>query len=501
MLRKLFNLIALVAMVATLGVNVASAAPPAQEELTYTVKLGDNLWTLAEKYLGSGPAYRAIVMSTNLKALEDPSFAKIKNPNLIHPGWKFLIPSPEEGAKLTAAWYAGAKTKIAVVSDIGGRGDLSFNDMAFKGGDDAARDFGVKMVEVISKVEADYVPNLTVAAEDPDVKLIVGVGFLLSDALAEVAKKYPDKNFAGIDTYSQFLVAPAEYPLPNLMDIVYEEHNGSALVGALGALLAAHYDKPHIGGVFGIEIPVLWKFEIGYKWGARWATEWLKKNKPAEAFDYTKDFVLWTYTGTFSDITKGYAAAKPMYAKDAVTVYNIAGPLGLGINQAVAELAEEKGLKMGPPFWTGVDANQDWINPGFVIASMMKRVDYGVYFPTKLVLDGTFRDVVKETNGSLVLGIGTETMGKLMEGISVSTLADLDEFIEMGVRAEELTGKKALPMPAAEIRAKAKAMRDAQPAWIWEAVAELEEQIRTGEVEVPLAFTEDDIKKWRDELG
>jgi len=394
--------------------------------------------------------------------------------------------------------------KIAVVSDIGGRGDLSFNDMAFKGGDDAERDFGVEMVELISKVEADYVPNLTTAAKDPDVQLIVGVGFLLSDALVEVAREYPDKNFAGIDTFAQSIVKdkyPDEYPLPNLMDIVYEEHKGSALVGALGALLAAVYDKPHIGGVFGIEIPVLWKFEIGYKWGARWATEWLKENKPEEAFDYTKDFVLWTYTGTFSDITKGYEAAKPMYAKDAVAVYNIAGPLGLGINQAVAEIAEEKGLEMGPPFWIGVDANQDWINPGFIIASMMKRVDYGVYYATKLVLEGKFRDVVKEGKGAMTLGIGTEWAGIPMDGISVSTLADLDEFIEMGVKAEELTGKKVLPMAPEEIRAKVKEMREAQPDWVWKAVAELEEKIRTGEVEVPCVFTEEEIKKWREELG
>jgi len=505
MTRKLLNLVALLALLVTLlGVNVASAAPSAQEELTYTVKLGDNLWTLAEKYLGSGPAYHAIVAATNLKRLQDPSFAKISNPDLIHPGWKLFIPSVEEAEKLTAAWYAGSKMKIAVVSDIGGRGDLSFNDMAFKGGEDAGRDFGVKMVELISKVEADYVPNLTVAAEDPDVQLIVGVGYLLSDALAEVARKYPDKNFAGIDTFAQFIVMdkyPDEYPLPNLIDFVYEEHKGSALVGALGALLAAAYDKPHIGGVFGIEIPVLWKFEIGYKWGARWATEWLKENYPEEAFDYTKDFVLWTYTGTFSDITKGYEAAKPMYAKDAVTVYNIAGPLGLGINQAVAEIAEEKGLEMGPPFWTGVDADQDYINPGFVIASMMKRVDWGVYYATKLVTTGTFRDLVQETNGNIVLGIGTRTAGELMEGISVSTLDDLAEFIEMAVRAEELTGKKVLTMPPADIYAKVKAMREAQPAWVWEGMAELARQIRAGEVEVPMVMTEEEITKWRDELG
>jgi basic membrane protein A len=96
--------------------------------------------------------------------------------------------------------------KIAIVSDIGGRGDLSFNDMAFKGGDDAKRDFGIEVVEVISKVEADYVPNLTTAARDPDVQLIVGVGFLLSDALAEVARKFPDKNFVGIDTFAQSII-------------------------------------------------------------------------------------------------------------------------------------------------------------------------------------------------------------------------------------------------------------------------------------------------------
>ncbi len=400
------------------------------------------------------------------------------------------------------------KVKIAVVSDVGGRGDLSFNDMAFKGGEEAERDFGVEMVEVISKVEADYVPNLELGAKDPNVRLIVGVGFLLSDALAEVARKYPDKNFAGIDTYSQFVVLdkyPDEYPLPNLMDIVYEEHKGSALVGALGALLAAYYEKPYIGGVFGIEIPVLWKFEIGYKWGCDWAINWTAKNRPELKAGIVatprKERVLWTYTGTFSDITKGYEAAKPMYAKDAVAVYNIAGPLGLGINQAVSEIAEEKGLESGPPFWIGVDANQDWINPGFVIASMMKRVDRGVYYATKLVLDGTFRDIVKDTKGSLTLGIGTKVAGVLMEGISVSTLADLDEFIAMGVRAEELTGKKVLPGTPEEIRTGVKEMREAQPAWIWDAMAELEEKIRTGAVEVPVAMTDDVIAYWRGILG
>ena len=98
---KRFNLglsvLMLVALLFPMGLSVATAAPPAQEE-TYTVKLGDNLWTLAEKYLGNGAAYWAIVGATNKKAGEDATFADIANPNLIHPGWKLLIPG-EEGAE------------------------------------------------------------------------------------------------------------------------------------------------------------------------------------------------------------------------------------------------------------------------------------------------------------------------------------------------------------------------------------------------------------------
>ncbi len=99
--KPLINLFLVLAMLLSL-VSTASGAPPAQEELTYTVKLGDNLWTLAEKYLGSGPAYWAIVGATNAKYGEDASFANIENPNLIHPGWKLLIPSAEEAEAYVA---------------------------------------------------------------------------------------------------------------------------------------------------------------------------------------------------------------------------------------------------------------------------------------------------------------------------------------------------------------------------------------------------------------
>ena len=107
--RTLVNLFLVFTILLTLGVSAASGAPPAaellaQEKVTYTVKLGDNLWALAEKYLGSGPAYWAIVGATNAKE-EDTSFAHIENPNLIHPGQKLLIPGAVEPFKARYETY------------------------------------------------------------------------------------------------------------------------------------------------------------------------------------------------------------------------------------------------------------------------------------------------------------------------------------------------------------------------------------------------------------
>jgi len=132
---------------------------------------------------------------------------------------------------------------------------------------------------------------------------------------------------------------------------------------------------------------------------------------------------------------------------------------------------------------------------------MMKRVDRGVYYAALLTVIGKFKEVVADTNGVLVLGIGTKVGNLAMEGISVSTLADLDEFIKMGVDAEKLTGKKVLPMSPEEIRQKVTEMRQNLPSWIWDALTELESKIRSGQAQVPMVLTKEEVDRWRELLG
>ena len=274
---------------------------------------------------------------------------------------------------------ASAGAKIALVLDVGGRGDLSFNDMGFKGTDEAQANLGVEVVEIQSNSAADYLPNLQNAARSGKFDLIVAVGFLLSDAMAEVADQFPDQKFAIIDV--------TWLGKPNLMEIGYEENKGSAMVGALSSMVAAHYGYDKIGVVLGIEIPVLYKFEAGYRYGMHWGNAKYadKTGKQANVG------LLWTYTGTFSDIAKGKAATEAMLAQGAGIIYNVAGPLGIGDLEAITEHLEAKGKSAGPPFMIGVDANQDYLGDGHrVLASMMKRVDFGVYSAIESVVNGTF---------------------------------------------------------------------------------------------------------------
>jgi len=359
---------------------------------------------------------------------------------------------------------ATAGGKVALILDVGGRGDLSFNDMGFKGADEAEAKLGVDVVEIQSNSAADYLPNMQNAARSGKFDLVVAVGFLLADAMAEVAAQFPDQKFAIIDV--------TWLGKPNLMEIGYEENKGSALVGALSSMVAAHYGYNKIGVVLGIEIPVLYKFEAGYRFGMHWGNA-----KYAEVTGKKADVgLLWTYTGTFSDIAKGKVATEAMLAQGAGLIYNVAGPLGIGDLEAITEHLEAKGKSAGPPFMIGVDANQDYLGDGHrVLASMMKRVDLGVYSAIESVVNGTFK-------------AGVQILGPHNGGIAMSGKQDLADFIEFGVSGGAIESSDRDQITSNWI-----AMRDAIPGWIWDAVTELQGQISSGAAEVPCGWCADTI--------
>ena len=363
---------------------------------------------------------------------------------------------------------ASAGAKIALVLDVGGRGDLSFNDMGFKGTDEAQANLGVEVVEIQSNSAADYLPNMQNAARSGKFDLIVAVGFLLADAMAEVADQFPDQKFAIIDV--------TWLGKPNLMEIGYEENKGSAIVGALSSMVAAHYGYDKIGVVLGIEIPVLYKFEAGYRYGMHWGNAKYAEKTGKEA----NVGLLWTYTGTFSDIAKGKAATEAMLAQGAGIIYNVAGPLGIGDLEAITEHLEAKGKSAGPPFMIGVDANQDYLGDGHrVLASMMKRVDFGVYSAIESVVNGTFKG-------------GVQILGPHNGGIAMSGKQDLADFIQFGIKGGAISASD-----SDQISSNWTAMRDEIPGWIWEAVAELQAQISDGSAEVPCGWCPDTIGEIR----
>jgi basic membrane protein A len=399
------------------------------------------------------------------------------------------------GLVLLPGTGAALKGKVAVVLDVGGRGDLSFNDMGFKGTDEAAADFGLQMVEIQSASDADYLPNIRNAALSGEYDLVICVGFLLGDALNTVAAEFPNQKFAIIDSVvSQ----------PNVMSIVFNENEGSALVGALAAMVAAFYNYSKVGVVLGIEIPVLYHFEAGFRFGIDWANNKsgyavstpdcpALSSSPNSAPKCTAGFcalplmanpvdLLYIYTGTFSDIAKGKAASEAMLAQGAGLIYNVAGPLGIGDLQAVTEAVRAKGQEAGPPFMIGVDANQDYLGDGHrVLASMMKRVDRGCYSAVQSVVEGTF------TGGIVTLGLSNK-------GIGFSRYQDLLDFIEFGIKGKAIKAedKDTIVSNWLEMRAKI-------PYCIWAAIEELDAKIVSGEMVVPTANTVDEMQAIREQ--
>ncbi|WP_248484738.1 BMP family ABC transporter substrate-binding protein [Tepidibacter aestuarii] len=270
-------------------------------------------------------------------------------------------------AEENAGGSEGAKeVKIGMVTDTGGVNDQSFNQSAWEGLKKAEAEFGIKASYQESKQDADYVPNIENLV-DQENDLIWGIGFKMADAVKEAAANYPDQKFAIIDnSYGD------ETP-ENVIGVTFKEEQCSYLVG----LIAGKMTKTNkVGFIGGIEVPLIQRFEYGFKAGVKEA------NPDVEIFSQ--------YANSFSDPAKGKAIAKQMYSNGADILYHAAGDTGTGMIEA----AKEEGK-----FAIGVDRDQNSLAPDNVITSAMKRVDNALYDVSKKLSEGTFEGGTTVTYG------------------------------------------------------------------------------------------------------
>ncbi|UQA58813.1 BMP family lipoprotein [Polyangium aurulentum] len=301
-----------------------------------------------------------------------------------------------KGSSDKPAGDSAGGVKIGLITDVGGRGDQSFNDGALRGLEmwaagkkytaggyqplpDAERvasipatlkdvsitPLAVTPVVLTSKAQEDYEPNLDLLVGEK-VDLAIGVGFMIENAVEAAAKKHPQTRFLLVDSP---LLDPQNKPftLPNVKTVVFQEHEGSFLVGALAGLASK---SGKIGFVGGMGMPLIKKFEAGFVAG-------IKAVNP-QAADATKR----VYTGNFDDSASGKRAALDLYNQGIDVVYHAAGAGGLGVIQAAKE---QNKLAIG------VDSDQAHLAPANVLTSMTKHVDYAIYTTVKSVVDKKFQ--------------------------------------------------------------------------------------------------------------
>jgi basic membrane protein A len=247
----------------------------------------------------------------------------------------------------------------AVVFDMGGKFDKSFNEAAYAGAERFKKESGIAYREFEVTSEAQREQALRTMARR-GAQIVVGVGFSQASGMEKVAKEFPSTKFAIID---------AVVDLPNVQSIVFKEHEGSFLVG-MAAAMASKTGK--VGFVGGMDIPLIRKFALGYDEGAKYV------NPKIEVFQNMTG----TTPAAWNDPTRGGELARSQFDRGADVVYAAAGATGLGVLQA----AKDKGRLA-----IGVDSNQNHLHPGTILTSMVKRVDLAVYEAFKTTRDGTWK--------------------------------------------------------------------------------------------------------------
>jgi basic membrane protein A len=269
------------------------------------------------------------------------------------------------------------KVHVGIVFDSGGKDDRSFNAAAWKGVKRARRDLPIVLRDAEPGDPASLEPAMRAFAER-GYDLVIGIGFAQTPIVEEVAKDYPKIAFAIVDGVSQ---------LGNVASLVFKEHEGSYLVGMIAA---AESKTGVLGFVGGMDVPLIHRFETGYEEGARAVAPRVK--------------VIPNYVGVteeaWNNPGKGKELAVAQIGKGADVIFAAAGNSGLGAFDA----AEQYGK-----YVIGVDSNQNWVKPGFVLTSMVKRVDNAVYQIVRDRVNGQFK------GGIHVYGLDNDGIGYAMD--------------------------------------------------------------------------------------
>ena len=318
---------------------------------------------------------------------------------------KRLIISGLAAVGMTAAVSAAnaADFSPAIVFDMGGKFDKSFNQAAFSGAERFMKSSGVKyrQFEVTSPAQREQaIRNMAKRGAT----IVVGVGFAQAAGIEKVAKEYPDKHFAIIDMVVD---------LPNVRSVVFREHEGSFLVG-MAAAMASKTGK--IGFVGGMDIPLIRNFGAGYVEGAKYVNP--------------NVVVYQNMTGTtpaaWNNPGKGAELARSQFGRGADVVYAAAGGTGVGVYQAAAD---EGKLAIG------VDDNQNYMHPGTMLTSMIKRVDVAVENAFQDEMDGKF------TAGILSLGVAEDGVGWTLDEYNRNLITPAMEARIEQARKDIISGK------------------------------------------------------------
>lgn len=312
---------------------------------------------------------------------------------------------------------AGDGLDVGIVFDLGGRGDKSFNDGAYLGAERAHRELGARVRFIEPGEGSDREAGLRLlAAEGMD--LVIGVGFIFSDDLTQLAREYPNVRFAGVD-YAVALDSAGNpiQPPPNLAALKFREEEGSFLVGALAALAG---DSKRVGFIGGMDFPLIHKFEVGYRAGVK-----------AVCPDCQ---IIAQYAGVtpeaFRNPGRGQELALSQYQSGVNVIFHASGSTGLGVFEA----ARRRG-KLA----IGVDADQFAEAPGFILTSMVKGVDQAVFDAIHQVAEGSFR------GGIFQLGLKERGVNYIYDANNRALIPDSVHARVEALRQEIIDGKISVP--------------------------------------------------------